>query len=90
MFGLGLDLDSKIWTFENFFYLTAVFFLTGAMPVRSGESGTSKINFPHSDFDILAIGISHEPYKHPHIKEKLAKFWKFWEAGWSIWRYILI
>jgi hypothetical protein len=42
-------------------------------PQRGGESGTSEINFPHSDFDILAIRTSHEPYKHPHIKEKLVK-----------------
>jgi hypothetical protein len=40
-------------------------------PKRGDESGTSKINFPHSNFDILAIGTSHEPHKHPHIKVKV-------------------
>ena len=37
------------------------------------ESGVSKINFPHSDFYILAIWTSHGPYKHPHVKNKLSK-----------------
>ena len=32
------------------------------------ESGASKINFPHSNFYILAIGTSHGLYKHPHVK----------------------
>ena len=32
------------------------------------ESGASKINFPHNNFYILAIGTSHGPYKHPHVK----------------------
>ena len=38
-------------------------------PQKRSESGTSKINFLLSVFLILAIGTSHEPYKHPHAKD---------------------
>ena len=37
------------------------------------ESDALKINFLHSNFNILAIGTSHGPYKHPHVKNKLSK-----------------
>ena len=37
------------------------------------KSDALKINFPHSNFNILAIGTSNGPYKHPHVKNKLSK-----------------
>ena len=48
-------------------------------PQKRCESGTSKINFPHSVLQILAIGTCHGPYKHPHAKGWLSKWWKSWE-----------
>ena len=37
-------------------------------PKKRVESDALKINFPHSNFYILAIGTSYGPYKHPHVK----------------------
>ena len=45
------------------------------------ESGTSKINFPHSILQIFAIRTCHEPYKHPHAKGWLSNWWKSWEKN---------
>ena len=49
------------------------------MPSKPPKRGTSKINFLHSILQILAIGTCHGPYKHPHAKGWLSKWWKFWE-----------
>jgi len=42
-------------------------------PENPLKSGASKINFPHIILDILAIGTTHGPYKHPSIKDWSAK-----------------
>lgn len=48
------------------------------------KEGIQKITFLHTFFLIFAIGTSHGPYKHPHVKGYLSKCWKSLEPGRSI------